>query len=193
MASNRSLTFSPSTAGLKQATLRLLSDDADEGTIDILLTGNGVDSSAPNTTVSGRALSNLAESIVYFDGTDDVNDGLTLTYEVALNGGAFAPSSNPGVFPGLADGTHTLLVRATDSAGNVDPTPASFTWVRDTTLPQIDGTFSPLAILTTQLLPDYRSQAVATDVHGPIVLTQSPEAGQFLAAGLNDIYIQGWR
>jgi hypothetical protein len=38
--------------------------------------------------------------------------------------------------PPLTDGTHVLLARATDTAGNVDATPERVQWVVDTTPPE---------------------------------------------------------
>jgi hypothetical protein len=43
----------------------------------------------------------------------------------------------------LSDGVHTFEVRATDSVGNTDPTPASHTWEIDTTAPDTTITSSP--------------------------------------------------
>ncbi|MBT0663490.1 chitobiase/beta-hexosaminidase C-terminal domain-containing protein [Geobacter pelophilus] len=49
-------------------------------------------------------------------------------YECSLNGGAFASCSNPYSFSGLANGLHVLQVRAIDTAGNLDLTPAVYSW-----------------------------------------------------------------
>ena len=38
------------------------------------------------------------------------------------------PARSPKAYTGLAPGSHTFEVRATDPAGNVDPTPATRTW-----------------------------------------------------------------
>jgi hypothetical protein len=51
-----------------------------------------------------------------------------VTYECSLDGGDFTACSDPATFEGLANGEHTLQVRARDSAGNVDTTPATRTW-----------------------------------------------------------------
>ncbi|WP_224240615.1 adventurous gliding motility protein AgmC [Hyalangium gracile] len=63
------------------------------------------------------------------DATFDFNSNEAgVTYECSLDGGAYAPCSDPDTFEGLAVGGHTLSVRAKDAAGNVDPTPATATW-----------------------------------------------------------------
>ncbi len=46
------------------------------------------------------------------------------------------PSTYP--FTGLADGTHTICVYVTNTAGTPDPIPASYTWVIDTVPPETE-------------------------------------------------------
>ena|GEM_PF-6355379 len=58
-------------------------------------------------------------------------------FECSLDGGAYGACSSPQRYTGLGDGTHTFLVRAVDSAGNVDPSPARRSWVVDTHAPSI--------------------------------------------------------
>jgi hypothetical protein len=50
----------------------------------------------------------------------------TSTYTCSVDGGAFAACANPFTVK-LKKGTHTIAVRATDAAGNVDTTPAATT------------------------------------------------------------------
>jgi len=68
--------------------------------------------------------------------TDAHLDGTTLrfaftssepgsTFHCSFNGQAWFMCASPLVHPGAAPGAHTLFVRATDKAGNVDPTPAT--------------------------------------------------------------------
>lgn len=54
------------------------------------------------------------------------------TFECSLDGAAFMPCPATYATPALADGPHTLLVRAIDAAGNADPTPAMHAWVVNT-------------------------------------------------------------
>ncbi|NMO15162.1 hypothetical protein HPC49_05895 [Pyxidicoccus fallax] len=51
-----------------------------------------------------------------------------VTFEYRLDGSDWALASDPLVLSGLPDGPHTLEARARDSVGNVDPTPATYTW-----------------------------------------------------------------
>ncbi len=45
--------------------------------------------------------------------------------------------TSPQTYNGLPDGSYTFEVRAIDSLGNADSTPASYTWVIDTTAPTV--------------------------------------------------------
>ncbi len=49
-------------------------------------------------------------------------------FECRLDGGAFAECASGKTYAGLADGVHTFRARAVDGSGNVDATPAPYTW-----------------------------------------------------------------
>ncbi len=63
------------------------------------------------------------------------------TFECRVDTAAFAPCTSPHTTAGLDEGEHAFEVRAIDEAGNVDPSPASNTFVVDVTPPdtQIDS------------------------------------------------------
>src|SRR5439155_968720 len=91
------------------------------------------------------------------------------TFQCALDGGGFAPCASPQTYSALASGNHTFQVRATDPAGNTDPTPASFTWTVDTAAPVRSGG-QPLGTLpagTTQTTLALTTNEVATCRYSP--------------------------
>jgi subtilisin-like proprotein convertase family protein len=59
----------------------------------------------------------------------------TAQFQCRLDGGDFSPCSSPQQFGNLPEGTHTFEVRACDQYGNVDGSPAVYTWTVDVTAP----------------------------------------------------------
>ena len=71
----------------------------------------------------------LTSATFEFSGTDNQTPVEELTFQCALDGGAFVTCSSPHLVSGLAPHpNHVLQVRAVDATGNVDPTPAAYVW-----------------------------------------------------------------
>ena len=77
----------------------------------------------PDTTITS-AKAGKGTITVTFTGTDDVTPAGSLTFECALDWGAFVACASPYTFTGVSAASHAVLVRAIDAAGNVDPVAA---------------------------------------------------------------------
>jgi hypothetical protein len=91
-----------------------------------------VDTTAPQTTIDSSPSHPTSSASADFDFS--ANEG-GATFECRVDGGSWGACTSPKSYAGLADGSHTFDVRAADPAGNTDATPASFTWLVDTTAP----------------------------------------------------------
>jgi large repetitive protein len=99
-----------------------------------------VDTLAPDTTIAIKppVLSNSAAASFTFS-----SDEPGTTFECKLDVGVFDSCSASQAYTSLADGQHVLAVRARDTAGNVDASPASHTWTVDTVAPETTITSAP--------------------------------------------------
>ncbi len=88
-----------------------------------------VDTVAPNTTITSGPSGTVSSTTAAF--TFSATEAGS-TFQVSLDGGAFTSAGASSSYTDLSQGAHTLQVRAIDSAGNIDLTPASQTWTVDT-------------------------------------------------------------
>ena len=91
-----------------------------------------IDTIAPTTSIGAKPSnpSNVAAPTFGFSSSEPGS-----TFECSLDGGAYAACASPLTLPTLGEGPHTFHVRATDVAGNVDPSPAGWSWTIDTVPP----------------------------------------------------------
>jgi len=159
------------------------------------------DSIAPDTTiVSGPEMGSITTSttaIFAFGGIDDVSPPTALAFACSFDGGDFQACTSPKEYTNLGDGTHSFAVRATDQAGNIDPSPATRSWIVDTTPPTITCVATPSALWP----PDHRVRAVhvelsASDDVGLSTIALRSVTSDQEDAGLSDddrpIDIQQW-
>ena len=86
----------------------------------------GNDTSPPETTITGGPSGDTASTTPTFTfSLDEVGS----TFKCAVDGGAYSTCSPPKTLTAQTVGQHTFRVKATDSTGNEDPTPAERTFV----------------------------------------------------------------
>ncbi len=119
-----------------------------------------VDTTAPETTID------TTPDDVTNDPTGDFtfsSDELDATFECSIDLASFTVCTSPHATATLADGSHNFRVRALDTLGNADPSPASFTWTVDTTAPETVFDSTP-SDPTSDTTGDFTFSSVSMDV-----------------------------
>jgi hypothetical protein len=111
-----------------------VADGQGEGTVQ----NDDADDTPPDTAIdSGPASpSGSPDASLTFGGTDSGGAGMA-SLECRLDAADFSACTSPLSYSSLSDGEHTFQVRAIDGSGNVDATPASFSWSIDATPPAV--------------------------------------------------------
>jgi Ca2+-binding RTX toxin-like protein len=137
-----------------------------------------VDTTAPQTTIKTAPAGISATATPKFEYTTSGG----LTFECRIDAAAFASCPTTGYTPAaLTQGTHTFAVRAVNSSGNTDPTPAEVTFVVDTTAPTL-----PLAS------GDLRNGSPGVDLHVEVQDGDATSAGT-IRSGVKtiNVYVDG--
>ncbi len=106
-----------------------------------------IDTTAPDTTIETGPTGSVPSTTATFTfGSTESGS----SFQCSLDGAGFGACL--ASYTSLAQGSHTLQVRATDAAGNTDATPASRTWMVDTQAPAAPAITAPAngAVLATQ-------------------------------------------
>jgi hypothetical protein len=106
------------------------------------------DTTSPETTLDTTPNSTTSSVVATFgfSGTDNRS---SVTFECSVDGGTYASCTSPFSTSTLSAGSHIFAVRAVDAAGNIDPTPASYSWTIESGLPPTNREGS---LLTTTLV-----------------------------------------
>ena len=92
-----------------------------------------IDATAPDTIITAGPPNPSNDATPSFEFASTEPDS---TFECRLDSPTFTACDTPLIDAGpVADGIRTFEVRATDSRGNTDATPATYTWRIDTTAP----------------------------------------------------------
>ena len=96
---------------------------------------------APGVTRTAPASSPAASSTASFSLTDAATD--LAGYRCSLDGAAFGTCTTPLALSGLTTGSHQVVVKAVDKAGNLSAGTGSAAWLVDVTPPTLPGLVGP--------------------------------------------------
>jgi PASTA domain/Bacterial Ig-like domain len=153
-----------------------------------------IDTAPPDTSITSTpaALSNSSSSSFSLSATEPGS-----SFECNLDGAGFAACPNPKAYSGLGDGPHTFQARAIDSAGNVDPTPDSYSWTIDATPPDTNiGPSEPAALtIATGATFDFSSTEPGSTFHcsrdgASFTMCTSPKTYSGLADGSHTFQVR---
>ncbi len=122
-------------------------DSAGNPSIEAVYTWE-IDITPPTTTIGLKPNNPTNQTGANF--TFSSSEQATSTFKCRLDNApaGFTNCSSPQPYTGLAQGTHTFEVQATDDADNTGPA-ASWTWVVDTTPPTVEITGGPTGTVPT--------------------------------------------
>ncbi|MEP6814765.1 MAG: PQQ-binding-like beta-propeller repeat protein [Marmoricola sp.] len=112
-------------------TLQLGNDSPGQlGSLDVdnvTVKATGADTTPPETTIDSRPSGTTpgGSASVSFSSSEPGS------FQCSLDGAAYAACTSPQDYAGLAKGSHSFAVRAVDTAGNVDASPASAAWTSE--------------------------------------------------------------
>ncbi len=119
-------------------TVYIVAEDASGNRSAYIVVNNDI--TPPDTNIVSTPQDPTSSTLATFEFISTENDS---TFKCKLDTGHWYSCTSPEILTGLAEGSHVFKVYAIDSAGNIDSTPAVYTWTIDTTPPDTSITSFP--------------------------------------------------
>jgi hypothetical protein len=146
-----------------------------------------IDLVAPDTSITAQPppLTNSSYASFSFTGSD-TGVGVA-SFQFQLDGGGYSTFASPVTMSGLSSGAHTFNVRAVDSAGNTDASPATVTWTVDTIPPTVNCS-SDITVTANGYCPSNVTYTVSVSDNLALSLaTTNPVSGSVFPLGTNTV------
>ena len=108
-----------------------------------------VDTGPPDTTITSGPSGTTSATSASFGFTSSEPGTFECKLDRPSGAGTYALCTSPQAYTAALDGSYTFSVRAIDAAGNVDPTPATRTFIVDTTTPDTTINTGPTGTIAT--------------------------------------------
>ena len=128
------------------ATLKYFSVDTVGNTESVNTETYVIDTNYPVTTITSGPDANTNSTSATFVFSANKSGS---TYQCKLDSGSYASCTSPKNYTSLTDGNHTFYVKATDTLGHEEPTPASYSFSVNTTLPETSINSSPASLINS--------------------------------------------
>jgi hypothetical protein len=152
-------------------------------------------STPPETTITSAPPASTGSSGASFS---FVSSAAESSFACSLDAAPFTLCSSPAAYSGLAIGAHSFQVKAVDSAGNSDPTPASDSWTIETPPKPPDTTITSAPPATTtatdasfSFISSQQDSSFLCSLDGmPFTLCSSPSNYSGLALGAHTFQVK---
>jgi PKD domain/Bacterial TSP3 repeat/Right handed beta helix region len=116
------------------------SSDSNKQSFEVAPAEEEEDTVPPNTTIGSGPSGTTTVTTASFSFSSSEPGS---SFQCQLDGSQWTACTSPAAYSSLGAGGHSFSVRATDSAGNIDPTPATRSWSVEITSPPPPDTTAP--------------------------------------------------
>jgi hypothetical protein len=164
LGTGKTVSFTFQDAGVKNVRVTVADADGDTATtvqaVTVAAAAPPADTTAPNTTIGSGPSGPTSDNTPTFAFTATESGS---TFQCRVDSGSWTTCASPWTTTTLADGAHSVAVRATDAAGNTDASPATRSFTVDTQAPNTTiGSAPPAVSVGSSATVGFTSESGAT-------------------------------